>query len=50
MVLKKIREFFLPSYLIIFQIAFIILLGVFGEYKNEESNKEVPGLYASNLS
>jgi hypothetical protein len=48
--LKKIRAHFLPVYLIAFQVAFIVLLGVFGEYKVEESNEEVPHLYASNTN
>ena len=49
-----IQEWFLPCYLSFFQIGFIILLGLFGDYKIDkdhvnESNHEVPVLYPSNI-
>lgn len=40
---------FLPIYLAVFQIIFIIFLGVFAEYDTSASNKEVPGLYSSKI-
>ena len=49
-----IQKWFLPFYLSYFQIAFIILLGIFGDYKINkrhvsESNREVPELYSSKI-
>ena len=53
----NIKEIFdngiLPFYLFLFQIAFTIFLGVFGDYNigNVKSNAtEVPEIYASNKS
>jgi hypothetical protein len=39
----------LPVYLGLFQIAFIILMGLFASYKPDEDPKEVPRYYASNF-
>ena len=51
---KKIFDYgILPVYLLLFQIAFTVLLGVFGDYNigNVKSNvTEVPEMYASNNS
>lgn len=39
----------LPTYLVIFQVAFIILMGFFAQYKFDKESSEIPGLYASTL-
>lgn len=46
--INKFLEYgFLPIYLAIFQVIFIIFLGVFADYDTNASNKEIPGLYSS---
>lgn len=44
------KGIFLPSYLSLFHIAFIILMGFFGRYKFESGQETVPGLYASSYN
>lgn len=53
MKLDKKRTVFIGTYLVLFQIAFIVLMGLFGGYHYEEftnksyQSEEVPKLYAS---
>lgn len=52
MLLDTKRQIFVSSYIVLFQIAFIILMGLFGGYHYEAKNsspEEVPKLYASKL-
>ena len=39
----------LPTYMAIFQVTFIILMGFFATYKFDKKSSEIPDLYASTI-
>lgn len=47
MKLSSIHNYICPIYLISFQIVFIILMGVYGNYENISGKDQIPNSYAS---
>ena len=47
---KKMNSFIFPTYLTLFHVAFIVLMGFFASYKFENGQAEIPGLYASKFT
>lgn len=47
MKINRYNALILPTYMALFQIAFIILMGFFARYKFEKDSSKIPGLYTS---